>query len=57
VTKLRNDIGLPQKLQQVGVKEEHLKGIAHDSVKSGMWKFNPWLATEEEILDLLKELF
>ncbi|TWE05583.1 alcohol dehydrogenase [Peribacillus frigoritolerans] len=57
VTKLRNDIGLPQKLQQVGVKEEQLKGIAHDSVKSGMWKFNPWLATEEEILDLLKVLF
>jgi alcohol dehydrogenase len=57
VTKLRNDIGLPQKLNQVGVKEEQLKGIAQDSVKSGMWKFNPRLATEEEILQLIKELF
>jgi alcohol dehydrogenase len=57
VTKLRNDIGLPQKLNQVGVKEEQLKGIAQDSVKSGMWKFNPRLATEEEILELIKELF
>ena len=57
VTRLRDDVGLPQKLQQVGVKEEQLKAIANDSVKSGMWKFNPRRATEEEILGLLKQLF
>jgi alcohol dehydrogenase len=57
VTKLRNDIGLPQRLQQVGVKEEQLEAIAKDSVKSGMWKFNPRQATEEEILELIKQIF
>ncbi|MDQ0246244.1 alcohol dehydrogenase [Bacillus fengqiuensis] len=57
VSRLRDDIGLPQRLQQVGVKEDQLKMIAADSVKSGMWKFNPRQAIEEEILELLKELY
>ncbi len=57
VSRLRDDIGLPQRLQQVGVKEDQLKMIAADSVKSGMWKFNPRQASEEEILELLKELY
>ncbi|MET1030151.1 iron-containing alcohol dehydrogenase [Domibacillus tundrae] len=57
VTRLRNDVGLPQRLQQVGVEEDQLKAIAADSIKSGMWKFNPRQASEEEILNMLQDLF
>lgn len=57
VTLLRNDIGLPQKLREVGVREEQLEDIAKDSVKSGMWKFNPRKASEKEILKIIEPLF
>ncbi|MDQ0341176.1 alcohol dehydrogenase [Caldalkalibacillus uzonensis] len=57
ITELRNDIGLPQKLREVGVKEEQLEPIAEDSLKSGMWQFNPIQAPKEDIYKLLKEIF
>ncbi|WP_158738074.1 iron-containing alcohol dehydrogenase [Alteribacillus sp. YIM 98480] len=57
VTELRNDIGLPQKLTDVGVKKEQLQDIAEDSLKSGMWHFNPRRASKEEIYKLLQEIF
>ncbi|MCM3569687.1 iron-containing alcohol dehydrogenase family protein [Neobacillus mesonae] len=57
VTRLRDDVGLPQRLQDAGVKEDQLRAIADDSVKSGMWKFNPRRASVEEILELLRQLY
>lgn len=57
VTVLRNDIGLPQRLQEVGVREEQLQEIAEDSVKSGMLKFNIRQANVKEIYHIIKQIF
>ena len=57
VRTLRNDIGLPGRLQDVGVKQEQLQNIAEDSVKSGMWKFNPRQASIEDIYQLINQIF
>ncbi len=56
VTQLRDDIGLPRTLSEVGVKEEQLEEIAKDSIKSGMWKFNPIQASVQDIHQLLKKI-
>ncbi|PLS16030.1 NAD-dependent alcohol dehydrogenase [Bacillus sp. M6-12] len=57
VRQLRNDVLLPARLRDVNVKEDQLEGIAHDSIKSGMWKFNPREASVEEIQQLLATIF
>ncbi|WP_235420915.1 iron-containing alcohol dehydrogenase [Jeotgalibacillus soli] len=57
VRQLRDDLLLPRRLKDVQVKEEQLKGIADDSIKSGMWKFNPREASVEDIQQLLKQIF
>jgi alcohol dehydrogenase len=57
LTDLRNDIGLPRTLREVGVKEDQLSFIAEDSLKSGMWKFNPRQAPAKDILELLTRIY
>ncbi|WP_404407809.1 iron-containing alcohol dehydrogenase [Jeotgalibacillus malaysiensis] len=57
VRQLRDDLLLPRRLKDVQVKEEQLKGIADDSIKSGMWKFNPREASADDIQQLLKQIF
>lgn len=57
VGQLVRDIGLPQRLQEVGVPEAKLVDIAKDSFKSGMMKWNPRLPTEQEVLELLQKAF
>lgn len=54
---LRNDIGLPRTLREVGVRENQLAMIADDSLKSGMWKFNPRQAPAKDILELLTKIY
>src|SRR5699024_9802083 len=46
---LRDEIGLPQTLSSVGVREDQFKEIATDSIKSTMWNFNPRKAMTEDI--------
>jgi alcohol dehydrogenase len=57
VARIVRDIGLPTRLQEVGVTEDKLPDIAKDSFKSGMMKFNPRTPTELDVLELLKQMF
>ncbi|WP_017729031.1 iron-containing alcohol dehydrogenase [Halalkalibacterium ligniniphilum] len=56
VTQLRNDIGLPKQLREVNVKEAQLEAISKDSIKSGMWQFNPRRASEQDVYQMLREM-
>lgn len=58
VEKVRNLIkalGLPLRLSEVGVKEEHLPAIAADAICDGSVYNNPREATEEDMIDILKK--
>lgn len=57
IKKLAKEIEMPQKLREVGVKEEGLKKVAKDVLKSGMLKFNARKADEIQILGVLKKAF
>lgn len=57
LTQLRDDLGLPRTLREVGVKEEQIPLIAEDTLKSGMWKFNPRKASPEHVQALLKSIY
>ncbi|WP_134704714.1 iron-containing alcohol dehydrogenase [Ammoniphilus sp. YIM 78166] len=57
LTQLRDDLGLPTTLREVGVKEEQIPLIAEDTLKSGMWKFNPRKASPEHVQALLKTIY
>lgn len=54
---LVSDIGLPTRLQEVGVKQEQLNDIARDTFKSRMVGFNPRQPSEAEVYQLLSSLF
>lgn len=57
VTQLARDISVPERLRDVGAKEEVLPLVAKDALKSIQLKFNPRLASEQEILALLRKAF
>lgn len=57
VEKIRNDIGLPQKLSEVNVANELINNISIDALKSGMWKYNPRRATEADVLQILATIY
>jgi alcohol dehydrogenase len=58
ITALAQDIGIPKQLRDVvGAKEDFLPLVAHDAMKSVQLKFNPRIATEQEILGMLHKAF
>lgn len=57
VHELVGDVGLPQHLQELGVKEDDLPAIAKDTLSHGMVKMNPRKPTETEILGILRKAF
>ncbi|MBN2981374.1 MULTISPECIES: iron-containing alcohol dehydrogenase family protein [Cohnella] len=57
LTELAAEIGLPTRLNQVGVKREQLPDIARDTFKSRMLQYNPIQPTVREVSDLLEGLY
>ncbi len=55
VRELTKSVGLPQKLSEVGVKEDDLPSIASDTISDGSIYNNPREATEEDVLEILKK--
>ncbi len=57
VTQLARDINIPEKLSNIGAKEELLPMVARDALKSIQLKFNVRNASEKEILALLQKAY
>lgn len=57
VEELCNDIGIPNRLRDIGAKEDLLHVVARDALKSVQLKFNTRGANETDILALLKKAF
>lgn len=55
VRKLSVDIGIPQKLSEIGIKEEDLPALTKQAIADVCTPGNPREATEEEILALYKK--
>lgn len=57
VSQLARDINIPERLRDIGAKEEDLPGVARDALKSIQLKFNVRSASEKEILALLQKAY
>jgi alcohol dehydrogenase len=57
VAQLARDINIPLRLRDIGAKEEVLPLVARDALKSIQLRFNPRLASEQDILALLKKAY
>ena len=57
ITQLARDINIPEKLSNIGAKEELLPLVARDALKSIQLKFNVRNASEKEILVLLQKAY
>ncbi len=55
VRNLTEDINLPSRLREFGVKEEDLAGMAKSAIGHGMVKMNPRHPNETELFDILKK--
>lgn len=57
VKQLSKDVGIPEKLHMIGVKEEDLTALSQDALKDVCTGGNPRDCTAEEILDIYKTAF
>ena len=55
IWELLEDLGLPKKLSEVGVKEEAVSAMADDAMKSGNVLVNPRTTTREDILKIYRQ--
>ncbi|MCD3196440.1 iron-containing alcohol dehydrogenase [Clostridium botulinum] len=55
--KLSQDIGIPKRLREVGVKEEDFEYMAGNALKDGNAFSNPRKGTEEDIVNLFKSAY
>jgi alcohol dehydrogenase class IV len=55
VRTLARDIGIPGGLGELGLKEEHIAGVAAEAVKSGNVAVNPRRAGVEDLRCVLQE--
>ena len=56
VKQLGRDVGIPQSLTELGMKEEDVQKIAEDAFRDVCSPGNPRDATLEEIIDLYKSM-
>lgn len=49
---MNEQIGMPSKLSQIGVKKEHIKPLAALAIKDFTLPFNPKMATEEDFITI-----
>lgn len=57
LAKLNDELGIPDCLRKVGVKEELFEAMATDAMKSGNIAVNPRSSTKEDIIALYKKAF
>jgi len=57
VIDLASDIGAPQTLESVGVKEESIPRMAEDGMKSGHIPVNPRQVTMEDAIRILEKAY
>jgi alcohol dehydrogenase class IV len=58
VAKLREDIGIPTRLRDIGVTEDMLPGFAEKAFAiKRLMRVNPRVPTQEEILDIYRAAF
>lgn len=57
VKQLSQDVGIPEKLHMIGVKEEDLTALSQDALKDVCTGGNPRDCTAEEILEIYKTAF
>ena len=55
VRKLSDDIGIPARLSDVGLREEHINDVAAEAIKSGNVAVNPRRTTVEDLRAILRE--
>ncbi len=55
IRNLNAELGIPDGLAAVGVKEEYIKAMAEDAMKSGNIMANPIKTEYEDIIELYKE--
>jgi alcohol dehydrogenase len=55
VKKLSADIGIPARLSDVGLREEHIDDVAAEAIKSGNVAVNPRRTTVEDLRAILRE--
>ena len=55
--KLAEDIGIPRRLRDVGVKEEDFEYMAGNALKDGNAFSNPRKGTEEDIVNIFKAAY
>jgi alcohol dehydrogenase len=55
VQKLSADIGIPARLSDVGLREEHINDVAAEAIKSGNVAVNPRRTTVEDLRAILRE--
>jgi len=55
VERLGRDIGIPERLGDVGLREEHIEPVAAEAIKSGNVAVNPRRATVEDLKTILRE--
>jgi alcohol dehydrogenase class IV len=55
VKKLSADIGIPARLGDAGLREEHIDGVAAEAIKSGNVAVNPRRTTVEDLRAILRE--
>ncbi len=53
---LNKYLGIPEKLTDVGVKENVIEDMARDAMKSGNVLVNPRQTTEKDIIELYKRV-
>ena len=57
VKQLSKDVGIPEKLHMIGVKQEDLIALSQDALKDVCTGGNPRNCTAEEILEIYKTAF
>jgi alcohol dehydrogenase len=55
VAALARDIGIPERLSRLGMREEHIEAVAREAIKSGNVAVNPRRAGLEDLKAILKE--
>lgn len=55
VQRLAREVGIPERLGHFGVKEEHVRAVVDEAMKSGNVGVNPRRATAEDLSDILRQ--
>jgi alcohol dehydrogenase len=54
VKKLSQDVGIPKSLKELGIKEEWIRGISEESMKSGNIAVNPRKPVLEDMIEICR---